>query len=906
MKTIRKVVCLLLLIALLSVAAACGGKDKNDAVNIATAPITYDKASGADVKIPVGVDALESYQLYLDGKAIPTTSTKFEEKNIILLASYLKFQELGEYTLKVEANDQSAEIVFTITSSEKSAPSLAVNQFTFSQESGSDLKIEVRLNNGAFSGLMLLGERVDAESYTFSGKTLTLKAAYLKSVDRKTLVFTLSNEVGSCEFTVTKEDVSFAPTAEENEASYSPDEDQTVTFAVDLRGESIVSLTADGAPLTESVDFYFEAGSLVVYTAAFETDTASSALILTTTGGSITLTVNRVYSASVWEGTNRVFFYSQGDLELPLRMNGFALESVEIDGWKLEANDYAIGDVSVALKSGVLQKLTAGSYRVVLTDENGATYTCQIMKGIAQADSFFTNFDDVDYSGRTDWHYSNTIQKVNEGIHGASVSVNGSGSVMLIGGVWVKDFTFAQGETYEMGFAFRVNRLVFNGTNYWTGYGVNDDKIVFAFSYNSDYPLAYVRQNDAGELELIMMPDGDASRSYLKKEGDVYYLQVAGEFPVGRDHLEVSNWATTDILMDDLFVVTAEKNVPAVTGPAACTLDLDRTDAQALPLDLNGCSVLAVYAGETLLTESTYLTEGDELLISSDYLDNKQTGQSEIYTVVTSGGRFVFTVTYTENSPILTGSYENRHIYQSGEALVVGLDFKGNALLSVKHGEKPLTAGSDYSVVEEGIRFPAVFLDTLRRGNDFTAVFEGTEIAFRITSNLILFADFDSYDPSEDHGYAVMIDNEVCEDGIDGKSGRITGSGSGTLMAFGGEYYPAVFEKGKTYMLQFDMKLLEPLSGVSAVVGNLFIPMFFGSGKDVFYISADQNGKVFVETQRLCDVTRSGMTMDAETGVYHFTVVVTPDEDCSVLELPVWMDCDFLVDNILFYEEIPA
>ena len=85
---------------------------------------------------------------------------------------------------------------------EKTDPVLAKTEFLFSTELPADIVVPISFNDAVFEKLLHVAAVVDAENYTLSGESLTLKKEYLSSFSDGDYKFTVVTDLKELEFTV--------------------------------------------------------------------------------------------------------------------------------------------------------------------------------------------------------------------------------------------------------------------------------------------------------------------------------------------------------------------------------------------------------------------------------------------------------------------------------------------------------------------------------------------------------------------------------------------------------------------------------------------------------------------------------------------------------------------------------
>ena len=289
-----------------------------------------------------------------------------------------------------------------------------------------------------------------------------------------------------------------------------------------------------------------------------------------------------------------------------------------------------------------------------------------------------------------------------------------------------------------------------------------------------------------------------------------------------------------------------------------------------------------------------YTSQSDILLLKEELLISLEIGNN-IFTVYNEKGSVDFTVAVQESplaefDAVSTKSY----VYGSMRDVNFTADFKGYKVSAMKQGENLL--GTDhYAVTDSGVMIRASYLENKCGKLDFSVALEnGQEFPFSIVTNNIFVADFDANTPT----LAWTANNDLkTENGIEGKSARISGS-SGSILLIGKPFYDtAVFEKDKTYTVSFDMKNMK----TDATVGKMH---FLTDGvvdvtkKDVLtfdYLTGEAAGE-----------SEPYVTYDETNQVYHieFRFVGRGEGYSEIFIDHGQTSYDILIDNIRVYEQM--
>lgn len=116
------------------------------------------------------------------------------------------------------------------------------------------------------------------------------------------------------------------------------------------------------------------------------------------------------------------------------------------------------------------------------------------------------------------------------------------------------------------------------------------------------------------------------------------------------------------------------------------------------------------------------------------------------------------------------------------------------------------------------------------------------KLGFAVTSNKVFLVDFDGRGVPE-KGFGIGFATKETA-GKDGNGYNLVNTGTASFLTLGGVFYPLTFEAGVSYTFEFDLEINDIDFTNFVIAGNsCFMPVTFGSGKDVTYIRLSDDGK---------------------------------------------------------------
>ena len=197
-----------------------------------------------------------------------------------------------------------------------------------------------------------------------------------------------------------------------------------------------------------------------------------------------------------------------------------------------------------------------------------------------------------------------------------------------------------------------------------------------------------------------------------------------------------------------LTITVKETVVSASLSKTEASFD-KKTELQedvVVTFEANGNALEAIKNGDVVLVEGTdYVVEDNKVTILKDYLTQLEEGKVALVFDFNKGEDPVLTIDVTKTVVSATLETTTESFDQASVSDVeVGMILNGNTLIAVKKDNVALTAGKEYTVVEDKVIFAADYLATLSKGaHEFVFEFsKGNNAGFVI--NVVNTAEKDS------------------------------------------------------------------------------------------------------------------------------------------------------------------
>ena len=683
-----------------------------------------------------------------------------------------------------------------------------------------------------------------------------------------------------------------APTVSPSNQVVSTEDGVTeLSFTVDYNNGTFLSLQNNGLAVDEE-DYERSAATLTLKKEYVEQlPVGENVFTLTTSGGSAEFTVTVQRETVVFTDSVRVKKFSLTDVSFKMDFGVGTLSKVTLGGAILPEDAYTYTEDKLRIKNTFLSKLENGVYEVRVYDGKGTCVDCAITVGIEPSEAFILNYDG--FTVTTNGYGQDLTVSEREGLNGngGGITCNGSGTMLIFDSENVA-YNFVHGTTYSVTTYFKFNSTV-AGTS-----SVLDLLMPIYFKTGAgNADIGYIRYNDSDGYYFY--PEGKCLGYEWTKEGDWYRLVFLFTYDSSWTRLEMPVWMVTDFTMDN-FVLAPVAHLSARELPKKIAVPKNTTEDYTTECTKG---VIGINHNGAALTEADYTYANGTLTLKKEFLSALPAGGNTI-TVCCTNSIHDITVEVNRYALNVTGNFA----YTLGDVeMTLQVETDGFALneasISDSRGNT-LTIGKDYVVEGNQLVLKAAYLETVVAAEELTITFSADAVLkFTVTSNKLLDVDFD--ENGIDRGFAYNMTQTVTQ-GKDGNGMRLTNTTSATMLSLGGEFYDVEFEAQATYTFSFDLKIEDINTAKNFVIsGNsCWMPITFGSGKDVTYLRIVKNGDTYTilnETQQV-GISASVSEADAN-GFVHIEFKFVPTEACSNLTFDVWMPSTIVIDNLSLVKE---
>ena len=761
---------------------------------------------------------------------------------------------------------------------------LSVSQSSYTYE-GEDLAVTIENLGYAVLQSVRNGDAALASSdYSAQEDVLTLKNAYLSTLDEGRYDFTVTADIGSVAFQVTvPEEAPQVGLPAVTPASVDLDIAQIgdgLDFTVDYNGGALQSITLNGNALTVSDYSVSPSGITLAGDYLRSLGAGSFVFTFTTDGGSCTFTVNLAYS-SLQSDTPYASFTGS---DITLDLNGAAGQTLEyfLNGAKMDSSFFTVGNDTLTVDADVFSSLKKDIYTLEVSAGAGNSILFTILGDVGSY--FYCDYDAFPQPGLG--YGQDLTVSVAEGAgvrgNGGRVVNNGQGTFLIFDEENIP-FNFVAGTTYALSFDMKVNSVTAETSSFM------------------DIAFPFVIKSDAGNADIGYIYYTEADGWYFNSDSAGKYVSIAEtdfgyrvylefEWKEGYNRLEIADWMQSDIVFDNIKLIPADGRMDM---SVARTDYVEYGSDAALVKNFGDVNILGVRLGDAWADETQVSTEGGILTFTAAYLQTLEKGSTVEYTVYTDKGDFSGTLSVQAYDISLTGDF-----HYTGEDLTFTLNSSGLALRGITLGGT--AAGADeYSLTGDTLVLKSSLLERVQGSAELVLNFDqGQSRSYTITSSTLFRIDFDSFGaPSS--GFAEGAASEIVSDGINGNSAKVTVTSSATLIAAGQVFIPVNFEAGKTYEFRMDFRMESIDGDTNFAIPNsqVFMPMSFGSGKDVLYLNYADGA--FTASAQSFGGDASVVEKD---GVYTLSVDINVAEGMTRLSFDIWMPCVMIVDNIVLTE----
>ena len=290
-------------------------------------------------------------------------------------------------------------------SSSPESPVITPATAVFDLDSPANIVVDMDLKGQSLTSIKVGDEVLASSNYQQAVGRLTILSSYLSTLEVGVYTLTVTTAGGSATLTITVARTAQAPTITPVTATFDKDNPSNVVVTIDLKGETVSSVQFNGTALASSA--YTIQGSQLTVLSTFLATLANGSypLIVTTSGGSATLTIT-VRDAQSPEVTPTEATF---DKEAPeaivfdLDLKGETLSSIQVNGVTLDTSAYTIASSTFTLLVSYLEDLPVGIYTVVVTTIGGsATITLTVVDD--SATGFVRPNYDVNFYNNVDFH----------------------------------------------------------------------------------------------------------------------------------------------------------------------------------------------------------------------------------------------------------------------------------------------------------------------------------------------------------------------------------------------------------------------------------------------------------------------------------------------------------------------
>lgn len=631
-------------------------------------------------------------------------------------------------------------------------------------------------------------------------------------------------------------------------------------------------------------------------------------------------------TSSYWKDTKLRKHYVAGrDLTFKINLKQNTVAKLAVDGEEVSSTNYTYADGVLTIQEELLKMLSTGMHVFELTDSRDKEFRFIVGAGYAEKDTAYFDFDVIGYTSPAEFGVPSTVEE--DGISGNSGRFTKPTEYANVFGFFkggeygFVDYTFKTGKVYLLEFDIKI--LEATNDNWWMPiyFGGKGDVAYLYSNYSLVFPQVNTLYSEGG----------------LEMRGD--YAHVKAIFLATKDtaNLEFANWGGgLDILLDNILLTTLpEDNVNAVEAQIAALPDtVMEKDRQAVLATKNAYDALSLAEKQTvenadkladLIAELSLIEKAAsvvEMIAALPEIDDWTT--EDIPAVLAAKNAYdalgdmaqVYVTNYAKLAVLLQAigeSYWNESGIEfylaTGENFSVKVELLDNDIDSVTLNGKPLD-DSQYVYADGVLDFGALFVGKARDVYTLTLT-DGDGKCFTffvylgIEKGSAVYYDFEHYTYENTNGAAVS--STPYTDGIQGVSQRFTKDGGlGTIFGFFKDgafgFVPYIFERGSTYTLSFDIKVLE------GTASNWWMPIYFSGGKgDIVYVCQNENGLYLKEygVDALNAKNRQSITANGD-GSYCVTVTFTlkDGETYDNIEFSNWDGAvDILLDNVLLIKE---
>ena len=661
---------------------------------------------------------------------------------------------------------------------------------------------------------------------------------------------------------------------------------EDIQYTIAYNNGEFVSLKLNGLEVSEDAYTRMAATLILKKEYAVLLPAGDNVFTVTTTGGTaeFTLTVQRETVA--FTDSMRIKKFSTVDVSFKMDFGMGALDKVTFGGAILPEDAYVYQNGALRIKREFLAELDTGVYEVLVYDKVGTFADCVVTIGVETSEVFFLNNDS--FVVETNGYAQDLTAEDKVGLYGngGGIASGGAGTLLIFDEDNIP-YPFMNGKTYSITTYFKFENTV-AGTS-----GVLDLLMPIYFKTSAgNADIGYLRYND--ENGYYFYPEGNCLSYEFTEAGEWYRLSFSFTYQSSWTRMEIPVWMVTEFTMDN-FVLAPVAPSAAVRLPEK--ISLPKNTQEDIVIDCVS-KVIGINYGDKALTSKDYAYANGQITLKKEYLSALSAGT---HTLTIYGTNSYQDVQLIINLYAFSISGDTAYTYGGGDmTLTVQTDGFELSTAAISDGNKTLKVGEDYSVEGNVLTLKDNYLQTVVGSETLTITFAAdATLEFTVTSNKIFAEDFEK--GSLTMGFAYNMTQELT-DGKSGKGMRLTNTSAATMLSLGGAFYDIEFEVGKAYTFSFDLKIENIQTDANFVIsGNsCWIPITFGSGKDVTYLRVVKSGNRYTisnETQQLGTFATVGEV--DENGFVTISFTFVPQAGCTNLTFDVWMPSTIVIDNMV-------
>lgn len=249
---------------------------------------------------------------------------------------------------------------------------------------------------------------------------------------------------------------------------------------------------------------------------------------------------------------NRVKEFNGEDIAFSVDYGGKDL-SAFINGEAMQKTDFAFENGVFIVKKEYLNTLKCGAYEIKI-EAAGDAVKCYIVKGFT-ADELFVLDYDVFKGEMNGYGQDLTVSEEVDGINGISgrVVCEGSGTLIHFGEENIV-YPFKDGKKYTLSMKMKINSVVVGSSSILDLFM----PIYFNREAGNNYDIGYLRYNESG---LYFTTESGCRDYSLKEENGIWNFSCEFVYNAQTPELEIPVWMKSDIIVDDIMVVPAIREV---------------------------------------------------------------------------------------------------------------------------------------------------------------------------------------------------------------------------------------------------------------------------------------------------------------------------------------------------------